>query len=81
MSEPVKSILRQWRNERHLNLEEACELFAKAGFEKPSIAKLSRIERDQDIPLKMIPAVEAVTGIPAKELCPDLAKMFGGLND
>jgi transcriptional regulator with XRE-family HTH domain len=69
--------VRKWRNERKLSLEEACQLFAERGFPRPSIAKLSRIERDQDIPAEMVPALETITGIPAKELRPDLAELFG----
>ncbi len=77
MSEPAENPLRKWRNEQGLSLEAACELFAAAGFEKPSTAKLSRIERDQSVPAEMIPAVEAITGIPAKNIRPDLAELFG----
>jgi hypothetical protein len=81
MSDLIENPLRKWRNERKLkgldySLEHICELFEQAGFEKPSTAKLSRIERDQDIPIEMIPAIEAIMGIPAKEQRPDLAKIF-----
>ncbi len=76
MSETIENPLRKWRNEQKLSLEEACQLFADRGFQKPSTAKLSRIERDQDIPIEMIPAIEAITGIPAKDQRPDLAKIF-----
>jgi len=69
--------LRKWRNDRGLSLEAVCQLFSDRGFERPSIAKLSRIERDQDVPAEMIPAVEAITGIPAKDIRPDLAELFG----
>ncbi len=77
MSETAENPLRKWRNDKGLSLEEACQLFADRGFQKPSTAKLSRVERDQDVPAEMIPAVEAVTGIPAKEIRPDLAELFG----
>lgn len=77
MSETV-SKLREWRNAKKLNLDEACELFVAHGYDKPSTAKLSRIERDQDIPLEMVPALEKITGIPAKELLPEIAKLFEG---
>lgn len=67
--------LRKWRNDRGLNLDQACELFKQHG--KPiSTAKLSRMERDQDIPNEDLPDVIAVTGIPAAELAPGLAKLF-----
>lgn len=77
MSETAVNKLRKWRLDQGLNLEEMCELFVKRGFPKPSTAKLSRIERDQDIPAELIPAIEAITGIPAKEQRPDLAELFG----
>ncbi len=51
-------------------------MLERQGLERPSAAKLSRIERDQDIPIEMISAFEAITGIPAKEQRPDLAKIF-----
>jgi hypothetical protein len=76
MSEIIENPLRKWRTEQKLSLEEACQLFADRGFQKPSTAKLSRIERDQYVPVEMIPAVEAITGVPAKEQRPDLAKIF-----
>jgi hypothetical protein len=75
MSEAANNPIRQWRGKR--SLEEACDLFPAKGFPRPSIAKLSRIERDQKVPAEDVPAVAAVTGIPAKELRPDLAELFG----
>lgn len=76
MSAETQSPLRNWRTSRKLSLEDVCERFAEKGFDKPSTAKLSRIEREQDVPPEMVPAIEAITGIPAKELRPDLAKLF-----
>lgn len=76
MNDSQDSPLRKWRTDAKLNLEEACEKFAEAGFEKPSTAKLSRIERDQDVPIDMIPALKAVTGLTAQQLCPEVAKLF-----
>lgn len=69
--------VRKWRTERELSLEAACELFPKHGYPKPSIAKLSRIERGQPIPKEMVPALEAITGTPARELLPEFAKLLG----
>lgn len=67
--------LRKWRNDLGLNLDQACELFKRHG--KPiSTAKLSRMERDQNIPNEDLPDVVAVTGISAAELAPGLAKLF-----
>jgi transcriptional regulator with XRE-family HTH domain len=81
MNEDLKTI-RSWRTQRKLSLERVCELIESNGFKRPSTAKLSRIERDQEIPLDMLPAFEAIMSIPAKELRPDLAekfeKIFGG---
>lgn len=68
--------LRIWRNGLQLSQERVCEMFAEKGFPKPSTAKLSRIERKQEIPLDMLSAIEAITGIPAKELRPEVAKIF-----
>lgn len=76
MSEIASNPLRRWRVGLDYSLEHVCDLFERAGFDKPSTAKLSRIERDQDIPVEMIPAIEAITGISAKEQRPDLAKIF-----
>lgn len=76
MSETIENPLRKWRTDQGLSLEAACALFAERGFDKPSTAKLSRIERDQYVPVEMIAAVEAITGITAKEQRPDLAKFF-----
>jgi hypothetical protein len=79
MSEEPKSALRKWRNDLGYSLDHVCDLIEGQGLERPSAAKLSRIERDQDIPPEMIPAIEAITGIPAKEQRPDLAKIFDGV--
>jgi transcriptional regulator with XRE-family HTH domain len=78
MSEDAETnLVRKWRKQLGLTLDQACDLFPKRGFERPSIAKLSRIERDQSVPLDDVPAVAAVTGIPAKELRPDIAELLG----
>lgn len=74
MNEASNNPIRRWRGQR--SLEEVCNLFAERGFPRPSIAKLSRIERDQKVPPEDVPAVSAVTGIPARELRPDLASVF-----
>lgn len=78
MSEDVETnLVRKWRKQQGLTLDQACDLFPQRGFDRPSIAKMSRIERDQNVPLDDVPAVAAVTGIPAKELRPDLAELLG----
>lgn len=76
MSEEPKSAIRTWRVNKRLSLEDVCDLLVQQGLERPSAAKLSRIERDQDIPPEMLSAFEAITDIPAKEMRPDLAKIF-----
>jgi hypothetical protein len=78
MTEQPKSLLRKWRNELGYSLDYVCSLIEQHGLERPSEAKLSRIERDQDIPVDMLAAFEVITGIPAKELRPDIAKIFDG---
>ena len=78
MSEITENPLRKWRNGLGYSLDHVCDLLRDQGLDRPSAAKLSRIERDQNIPVEMIPAIEAITGIPAKEQRPDLAKIFDG---
>lgn len=78
MSEKPETSLRKWRAGQRYSLDHVCDLIQQQGLKRPSAAKLSRIERDQDIPPDLLPAIEAITGIHAKELRPDLAKIFGG---
>lgn len=78
MSEIHRSLLRKWRNDLGYSLDHVCSLIEQRGLDRPSEAKLSRIERDQVIPVDMLPAFEAITGIAAKELRPDIAKIFDG---
>ncbi|MBN8960542.1 MAG: helix-turn-helix transcriptional regulator [Rhizobiales bacterium] len=68
--------IRIWRLAKDLSLEEACALFVERGYQPPSTAKLSRIERGQPVPVEMLAALSALTGIPARELRPDLAALF-----
>lgn len=51
-------------------------MFEARGFKRPSAAKLSRIERGQPIPVEMLSEFEAITGIPAKNLAPNVASIF-----
>lgn len=76
MSEEPETNLRKWRNGLGYSLDHVCDLLSKHCDERPSAAKLSRIERDQVIPVEMIAAIEAVTGIPANQQRPDLAAVF-----
>jgi hypothetical protein len=79
MDEKPDSPLRKWRNGLGLNLDEACAFFKERGVEV-STAKLSRIERKQDIPLDMLPDLSRVTDIPVADLAPNVAKIFGAVS-
>lgn len=76
MSETDQNPIRKWRVDAKLSLEAACDLFAAHNFEKPSTAKLSRIETGQAVPIDMIEQFVAVTGLSAKEISPKVAKIF-----
>jgi transcriptional regulator with XRE-family HTH domain len=80
MSAEPKSKLREWREGRGYSLDHVCDLIKDRGLGRPSAAKLSRIERKQNIPSEMVPIIAAITDIPAKELRPDLAKIFDGVD-
>ena len=60
MSQSTESPLRKWRTAQGLSLDEVCDLLERQGIERPSAAKLSRIERDQNIPVEMIAAIALV---------------------
>lgn len=68
--------IRKWRRDNNLSLDKVCDLIAEQGLDRPSAAKVSRIEWGQNAPLDLLPALEAITGIPAKEIRPDLAEKF-----
>lgn len=68
--------LRQWRLDRKLSLDAVCDLLHQQGLDRPSAAKLSRIERKQKVPASLLPALVKITGIPAKEMRPDLAEQY-----
>ena len=68
--------LRIWRLNRGYSLGKVCELLARQGVPRPSTAKLSRIERDQKVPLDMLDAFVTVTRIPARALRPEIARLF-----
>lgn len=70
------SPIKAYRNREKISLEEMADLIAAEGLKRPSTAKLSRIENGQPCPLDLLPALEKIIGVPAKELRPDLAKMF-----
>ena len=68
--------VRAYRQRERLSLDRLADLIAAKGMERPSAAKLSRIETGQPIPPELVPALEQITDVPAKDLRPDLAKMF-----
>lgn len=76
MVHPVKA----FREREGISLKGLADLIAAEGLDRPSEAKLSRIENGQKCPVQLLPTLEKVSGIPAKELRPDLAKMFDGAN-
>lgn len=71
---PVKGRLRQWRKAKGLSQA------ALADALKRDQATVSRWERGVDpIPLRAVPDVSRITGIPASELRPDVPEIFGGI--
>lgn len=70
--------IRAYREREKISLKGLADLIAREGVVRPSEAKLSRIENGQKCPVELLPTLERVLGIPAKELRPDLAKVFEG---
>ena len=71
--------IRAWREgqEPRVSLDRLADLLAERGCTRPSTAKLSRIESGSHPAVPdIVPALEAVTRIPAADLRPDLAAMF-----
>jgi transcriptional regulator with XRE-family HTH domain len=71
--------VRAFRESQALSLDALADQVKGAGAKRrPSIAKLSRIETGlQPIPTDILESLAKVTNIPAVELRPDLAAMFG----
>lgn len=58
------------------NLEQFADRIRENGCERPSGAKISRVETGvQPVPLDILGAVSTLTGIPETELRPDLATL------
>jgi len=72
MTHPLKA----FRDREKISLKRLADRVAESGVKRPSEAKLSRIENGQPCPVDLLPALEKVTGVPAKEIRPDLAKVF-----
>ncbi len=68
--------IRAYRTREAISLDELANRVHKHGAPRPSAAKLSRIETGQPVPVELVPTLEKITGIPARELRPDLAKVF-----
>jgi transcriptional regulator with XRE-family HTH domain len=70
--------VRAFRKERGISLDGLAERLEQIGCDRPSTAKLSRIETGlQPVPIDILDGLTKVTGIPARELRPDLAAKFG----
>jgi transcriptional regulator with XRE-family HTH domain len=70
------SPIRAYREREKISLERLADLIAAEGLTRPSTAKLSRIENGQPCPVELLPALQKIVGVPAKEIRPDLAKVF-----
>lgn len=61
-----------------MSLDGLADRISKLGCDRPSIAKLSRIETGlQPVAMDILDGLAKVTGIPARELRPDIAAKFG----
>lgn len=70
--------IRAFRAREGMSLDKLADRIATEGGERPSAAKLSRIETGkQPVATDILDPLEKITGIPAKSLRPDLAKHFG----
>lgn len=70
------SPIKAYRERAGISLEKMADLIESEGLKRPSTAKLSRIENGQRCPPDLLPALQKIIGVPAKELRPDLAKVF-----
>lgn len=71
--------VRAYREANGISLEKLADLLVLHGVpedDKPSMAKLSRIETGQPCPVDLLEPLERITGVPAKEIRPDLARLF-----
>lgn len=68
--------IRAFREREGISLKGLADIIASEGVGRPSEAKLSRIENGQKCPVALLPTLEKVSGISAKELRPDLARVF-----
>jgi hypothetical protein len=68
--------IRAFRDREKISLEKLADLLVEQGIERPSVAKLSRIETGQPCPVDLVAPLERITGVPAKDIRPDLARLF-----
>lgn len=60
-----------------MSLDQLADRIKKLSRKRPSTAKLSRIETGiQPVPLDILEPLAKITGIPTRDLRPDLAKKF-----
>ena len=70
-------LLRQWRTRNEYSLQDVSDLLEEYGHSRQSLSSLSRFERE-GVPVKLLQVFSEITGISARELRPDLAKLFEG---
>ena len=69
--------IRAYRAREGFSLEKMADMIAGEGCEKPSTAKLSRIETGlQPVAADVLPAISKLTGISRRDLRPDLAEIM-----
>lgn len=71
------AMVRAYRSAEKISLQRLAEMLAERTGETPSEAKLSRIENNhQPVALDILSPLSEITGIPARDLRPDLAALF-----
>jgi transcriptional regulator with XRE-family HTH domain len=71
------ALIRSYREGAGLSLDALADILEQIGYERPSVAKLSRIETGRHpVSIDILPGLAAVTGIPASKLRPELAAIF-----
>lgn len=69
--------VRKYRSDNGLSLVDLAEQLQREGCARPSEAKLSRIETGkQPVSKDLVRPLSKITGIPAKDMRPDLAELF-----
>lgn len=69
--------IRAYRAAERISLDAFADRIAEQGCERPSIAKLSRIETGvQPVTFDILDALVTITGIPPQDLMPEVAAKF-----